>query len=193
MRGLPTHFDGDGRRSGGTVSLSVALLALWMSAPLQARITGLETSTDALRNGRELQEQIAALSASVTPRSPMFVRGDVLFAAGTAELDAVSRADLQELADFLIEYPSHIAIIEGHTDGTGTDDDNQVLSQRRADAVKSYLVDCGVDPKRLLAFGRGEGLPIADNRSEQGREQNRRAAVTVRSQSHPPAGAAPGP
>jgi outer membrane protein OmpA-like peptidoglycan-associated protein len=186
MREISANLDGDGRSHSGAAAVRLVMLTLWLGAPVHAEIARLETSTDTQRNGRELQKWIDELSASVIVRSPMFARSDVLFATGTAELDAVSRADLEELAGFLIEYPNHIAIIEGHTDDTGTNDDNHLLSQRRADAVKSYLVDKGVDSKRLWAFGKGEGLPVADNGSESGRQQNRRAAVLVQRQARPP-------
>lgn len=185
VREISTDSGRDARGGIGASMLSLATLLLWTAAPLQAEVARLETSTDTERNGRELQKQIDELSDSVTERSRMLVRDDVLFATGTAELDGMSRAHLRELANFLIRYPSHIAIIEGHTDSAGTDEANHVLSQRRADAVKSYLVRRGVDPKRLLAFGKGEELPVADNGSAQGRQQNRRAAVTVENSSVP--------
>jgi outer membrane protein OmpA-like peptidoglycan-associated protein len=70
-------------------------------------------------------------------------------------------------------------VIEGHTDNVGNDDLNQSLSQRRADSVKSYLVNQGVGSARLSASGKGEGTPISGNDSDTGRQQNRRVEVII--------------
>ena len=61
----------------------------------------------------------------------------------------------------------------------GSDEMNQSLSQRRADAVKGYLVGQGVNSERLSASGRGENSPVADNESAAGRQQNRRVEVVI--------------
>jgi OOP family OmpA-OmpF porin len=68
-------------------------------------------------------------------------------------------------------------VIEGHTDSVGNDDYNLKLSQRRADAVRQYLLDKGVAGARLEAKGFGESQPVADNKTVEGRAQNRRVIL----------------
>ena len=67
--------------------------------------------------------------------------------------------------------------IEGHTDNTGDDASNKTLSQSRAEAVRDYLVEQGIDASRLEAVGLGEEQPVADNNTEEGRAQNRRVEL----------------
>ena len=110
-------------------------------------------------NALELQRQLDAMQAKVTDRGLVLTLGDVLFATGTANLNMVGDSHLGKLAAFLNKYPDRTTLIEGHTDSIGSDDYNQALSQRRADAVKLYLVAQGIDSSRLNEKGRPEGRP----------------------------------
>ena len=87
---------------------------------------------------------------------------------------------LDRLVDFLKENPDRGADLEGHTDSIGTEKYNQGLSERRAGAVRDYLVKKGVDSKRLTTRGFGESKPIADNKTKDGRAKNRRVEIKVR-------------
>jgi OOP family OmpA-OmpF porin len=69
--------------------------------------------------------------------------------------------------------------IQGHTDNTGSDEYNQGLSQRRADAVKAYFVDKGIAEGRLSTMGYGESQPVASNDTVEGRFQNRRVQLKI--------------
>ncbi len=83
--------------------------------------------------------------------------------------------EIKQVADFMVKYPDTKVAIEGHTDNIGTEEYNQKLSQRRADSVKNYIVDkFNIDGKRLKSEGFGETRPIADNKTAEGRQQNRR-------------------
>lgn len=138
-----------------------------------------DATADAQRNTQELQKQIDDMQAKVTERGLVLTLGDVLFASGTAELNAGSNSNLAKLTGFLNRYPERTVQIEGHTDNIGTADYNQGLSQRRADAVKSYLVGQGIGSTRLTASGKGKNSPVADNGSAVGRQQNRRVEVII--------------
>ncbi len=130
-------------------------------------------------NAVEMQKQIDALLAKVTDRGLVLTLGDVLFASGTANLNSGGNKQLANLSGFLNKYPERTAAIEGYTDSVGSDEYNQGLSQRRADAVKTYLVAQGIDASRVTTSGKGESNPVGDNASATGRQQNRRVEVII--------------
>ncbi|MDZ4348836.1 MAG: OmpA family protein [Xanthomonadaceae bacterium] len=135
---------------------------------------------DAVRLQNEaLQRRIAELDARETDRGLVVTLGDVLFATGRAELKGGAIGNLSKLAGFLSEYPDRSVSIEGHTDSVGSESSNMRLSQRRADAVKAYLIGQGIAPHRLAALGKGEGYPVSDNDTATGRQQNRRVEVVI--------------
>lgn len=144
----------------------------------QAEAAGVATEA-ARRQAEDLQKQIAELNARTTDRGLVVTLGDVLFATGKAEIRSRASSNLSKLAAFLNRYQDRTVIIEGHTDGVGSEASNLALSQRRADSVKSYLVGQGIAPTRLTASGKGESAPVADNHSASGRRQNRRVEVII--------------
>jgi outer membrane protein OmpA-like peptidoglycan-associated protein len=103
----------------------------------------------------------------------------VLFETGGNQLSAPAQTRLDMVAQALAAYPDRNIVIEGHTDATGADSTNQDLSQRRADAVRTYLESRGVPAERMRAVGRGESAPIASNDTAEGRANNRRVEVIV--------------
>jgi OOP family OmpA-OmpF porin len=103
----------------------------------------------------------------------------ILFHHDSAELRDQSTAVLDATADTLMSNPGVHVEIAGHTDGQGDAAYNQGLSQRRADAVKDYLVSRGVNASRLSASGYGETQPVADNNTAEGRAQNRRVELRI--------------
>ena len=138
------------------------------------------------RQAIEMQRQIDAMSAKVTDRGVVLTLGDVLFTTGRADLKVTATGNLNKLVTFLANYPNRTVVVEGYTDNVGSDDYNQGLSQRRADGVKDYLVRQGVGAMRLSSLGKGESVPVADNASSEGRQQNRRVEVII---NNPPAAA----
>ena len=76
--------------------------------------------------------------------------------------------------------PDTKAVVEGHTDARGSDAYNQRLSERRAGAVADYMAKGGVERSRLSTRGYGESKPVADNKTADGMQQNRRVDITVR-------------
>jgi len=127
----------------------------------------------------ELQRQIDVLQARRTDRGLVLTLGDVLFTSGRADLKAGATANLNKLVAFLNKYPDRTVAVEGYTDSVGSEDYNQGLSERRADAVKSYLAGQGISSIRLSASGKGESAPVAGNDSAAGRQQNRRVEVII--------------
>ncbi len=82
-------------------------------------------------------------------------------------------AEIADFAQYMKQNPEQTAIINGHTDSTGSSTYNQNLSERRATAVKEKIIEEGVEPERLEAKGYGATKPIADNATKEGREKNR--------------------
>lgn len=89
------------------------------------------------------------------------------------------RRPLIDLADALKAFPNSNLIIEGYTDSRGAPAYNQKLSERRAVTVKTFLIDQGIQPQRIVDRGLGETNPVASNESEEGRARNRRVELIV--------------
>lgn len=106
----------------------------------------------------------------------------VHFAVGTANLDINARTLLNDVTLCLKGQPSMRLELVGHTDDQGSQQYNLTLSQRRAAAVRDFLIADGIDPARLTSEGYGEFQPIAENTSAEGRERNRRVEVKVTNQ-----------
>ena len=105
---------------------------------------------------------------------------NLFFATGSSKLLAKSNASLNNVISILNEHPSYKVDIAGHTDNTGKIEKNQLLSEARANAVKTYLVKKGVDETRLVSAGFGQEKPLADNKTSKGRAKNRRVEMNVR-------------
>jgi outer membrane protein OmpA-like peptidoglycan-associated protein len=126
-----------------------------------------------------LANELASLKAQHTDRGMVLTVGDVLFAAGRAEVGPGAQRSIDKLAEFLRAYPKRNVLIEGHTDNLGNEDFNIKLSQQRADAVRDLLTARGISPQRIRPKGYGPKFPVVDNDSAAGRQQNRRVEVLV--------------
>ena len=89
-------------------------------------------------------------------------------------------AEIEEVTDFMAQYPDVVVTLEGHTDSQGTEEYNEGLSQRRADAVRDVMVGrFGVGASRITTVGYGESQPVASNETSAGRAQNRRVITVI--------------
>lgn len=104
---------------------------------------------------------------------------DTLFDFDKATLKPEGKNKLNELASRLASMKVEVVVAVGHTDGIGTDAYNQKLSQRRAQAVKDYLLTQKIPADRIYTEGKGEKQPVADNKTKAGRAKNRRVEVEV--------------
>lgn len=114
---------------------------------------------------------------------PTFVLEGITFDIDKATIRPTSEVTLKEAGSVMQKFKSVKVRIEGHTDSTGSDAYNQGLSERRANAVKDYLVtNFSIDTGRIDTVGFGEAKPVADNKTREGRAQNRRIQFVVTAQ-----------
>ena len=134
---------------------------------------------DAEARSRQLEAQLKELDAKKTARGLVITLADVLFDTDRAQLRSDGMRGVQKLADVLKQYPQQYVLIEGFTDSTGSSGHNQELSDRRANAVRTALLDTGVSADRIANRGYGETFPVASNATAAGRQLNRRVEIIV--------------
>nr|HEX4313837.1 OmpA family protein [Kofleriaceae bacterium] len=116
----------------------------------------------------------------IVKKDRIIVKDEILFDSDRAAIQAESDGVLDEIARVINQHPELVKVrIEGHTDSIGSEHQNQELSERRAVAVRSYLIEHGVEAQRLSAEGFGAENPIAPNDTEDGRAKNRRVVFTI--------------
>jgi outer membrane protein OmpA-like peptidoglycan-associated protein len=114
-----------------------------------------------------------------TPRGLVVNMGDVLFDFGKYNLRPEAREKLARLSGIVLGHPGLNLAVEGYTDNVGTDEINMTLSQKRAEAVRSYLLEQGLADANVTAQGFGKSSPVADNSTPAGRQKNRRVEIVV--------------
>ncbi|NIO15887.1 MAG: OmpA family protein [Deltaproteobacteria bacterium] len=125
-------------------------------------------------------EKVDETGCVVPEKKEVSMTLNVEFDKNSAEVKDTYGPLLEKAADFMKKYPETAAVIEGHTDSTGRAEYNLAISQKRADSVKNYLVErFEIDPSRIKAVGFGETRPVADNKTKEGRERNRRVLVII--------------
>jgi len=129
------------------------------------------------------REASTTVSVTAPPPAPKVIDRLAIHVNFDFDKSAIRNADIAELqkaVEFVKKYPGYRISIEGHTDSMGTGQYNQRLSERRAAAVKEYLLKHGVaDGARTKSAGYGESRPVADNSTEQGRLENRRVEILI--------------
>jgi outer membrane protein OmpA-like peptidoglycan-associated protein len=152
---------------------------------LRAREEGARLEAERIRAAAEelraqLLEQFSrVLETRDTPRGLLVNMGDVLFDTGKYDLRPPTREILAKLSGIVLAHPGLNLSVEGYTDNTGTDELNQKLSERRADTVRTYLIDQGLSSGSITTSGFGKVMPIADNDTASGRQKNRRVEIIV--------------
>jgi len=137
-----------------------------------------EADKAALRS-KLLQQFNAILSTRDTPRGLVINMSDVLFEFGKYNLRSEARERLAKISGIVLNYPELHFVAEGHTDNVGSDAFNQQLSEKRAAAVRDYLVQQGIVANTVTAVGLGKTQPVGPNTSALGRQQNRRVELIV--------------
>jgi outer membrane protein OmpA-like peptidoglycan-associated protein len=128
----------------------------------------------------QLSEQLnKVLQTRDSVRGLIVSMSDVLFDTGRFSLKPGAREKLAKVAGILIAYPSLDIEVGGYTDNVGGDDMNQMLSEKRAGAVRDYLVEQGVAIASVSAKGFGNASPVASNDNSAGRQENRRVELVV--------------
>lgn len=138
----------------------------------QARAAAEQRTADALT-------RLKGMSAKQDQRGLVLtLTGGVLFATGKSELLPGAQKKLDDVVAALKDDPRSITVV-GHTDSVGNDENNMILSQKRADAVRTYLTTHGVPEDRITAQGMGATQPIASNKTADGRANNRRVEIIL--------------
>ena len=131
---------------------------------------------------KKLRDRMAGTGVTVTRMGDnitLNMPSNITFALNSADLNAQFFNALDGVSMVLKEYDKTVIEVAGHTDSSGSDQYNQALSERRAQAVAGYLGSHGVKTQRLITIGAGETHPVASNDTEAGRSQNRRVELTI--------------
>jgi len=148
--------------------------AAQLSAEQKARL-------EAEKKTSEAEDALAKLAAVKEDERGLVITlsGSVLFRSNEATLMPGAQSKLDQVVEALSSTRDRNVVVEGYTDSQGSDSHNLALSQRRADAVRSYLVHKGYPAGRVSAKGIGEDRPIADNATSEGRANNRRVEIVL--------------
>jgi outer membrane protein OmpA-like peptidoglycan-associated protein len=150
------------------------------AAVVRANQLAEQATQDQLKMRRQLVEQFnTVLETRESPRGLIVNMSGVWFDTGSATLKPGAREKLAKIATILSAHPNLKIEVEGHTDNTGSEDTNQVLSEHRANSVRDFLVQSGVNSGAITARGMGESKPVASNDSAAGRQLNRRVEMVV--------------
>jgi outer membrane protein OmpA-like peptidoglycan-associated protein len=113
-------------------------------------------------------------------KGSIIILNQLYFSTDSFRILPYSYAQLNSMADYLNENPKLTILIEGHTDNTGDSTKNKTLSTNRANAVKKYLIQKGIQAQRITATGFGALYPIADNTTFEGKNKNRRVEISIK-------------
>jgi OOP family OmpA-OmpF porin len=168
----PVDTDGDGIADPGDACPGTPA-----GTRVDARGCETDGDRDRVADGRDRCPDTPAGTRVDESGCSLTARLEVFFDNDSAVLKPESYADLDRVVKFMTDVPRAAGVLEGHTDSVGGAAPNERLSQRRAEAVRAYLVSRGIDGARLQAKGLGETQPEADDATEEGRARNRRVVL----------------
>ncbi len=156
---------------GGVAGGAVGYALERQQREFDQRIAGVETQVQQIQveQGQPAQEQLVVRFS-----------GDVMFDRGSFTLKPGAIPKLRDAADILEQYPNQEILVKGFASEEGTEEYNLQLSERRADAVRKFLITEGIEQYRITSLGFGKAFPIADNSTPEGRALNRRVELQVR-------------
>lgn len=157
-----------------TVSSAGDLTISGMSASEGERQRAADNSLAAFGNSVSLRNDITVKGPDINELFAQIDLAAIRFRSNSSELDSDSISILDQIADALFQVPDATVAISGHTDATGKDERNRVLSAERAERVRSFLIDRGINGDRMTSQGYGSSQPIASNNTVTGRALNRR-------------------
>ena len=138
---------------------------------VEQKVTALSNLKGAKVESVTLEDGLAALKVT-------FESG-ILFGFNQSNISDAAKASLDELVSSISDLPDSRIRVYGHTDNVGTHEANMTVSARRANEVSKYLQSKGIDAERLMSKGLAFDDPVADNKTEEGRAQNRRVEIFV--------------
>ncbi|MBD3655194.1 MULTISPECIES: OmpA family protein [Marinobacter] len=151
-----------GATAGAAVGGGIGYYMDKQEAELRRKLEG--TGVRVVRNGDQIE---------------LVMPGNITFDTNQSSIKPSFTGTLESVSLVLKEYDKTIIQVEGHTDSTGADSYNQLLSEQRAGSVRDFLLNQGIAPARTRAVGYGERYPVASNDTAAGREQNRRVELTL--------------
>jgi len=128
---------------------------------------------------RELTDSGVQVRRTEEGQIDLIMPGNITFDTNSSTVKAQFTDTLESVAKVLQEYENTLVTVEGHTDSTGSDSYNQLLSEQRASSVAEVFLKNGVAYERVAAIGYGEARPVAGNETESGRSANRRVEISL--------------
>jgi outer membrane protein OmpA-like peptidoglycan-associated protein len=181
---LKAEADADSARAKAAADLAAAKA----KAEADALLAREEAAKAEAERSRKAAEELRAtlldqfnriLETRDTSRGLVVNMADVLFDTGKYNVRPEAKEKLARLSGIVLAHPGLNLEVEGHTDSTGSDELNQKLSEQRASTVQNYLVAQGLASNSVSARGFGKSMPVADNSTAAGRQQNRRVEIVV--------------
>lgn len=145
---------------------------------LEERAKAEARQNEAKNKLNELQSKLIQVTEDA--RGIILSMSDILFDVDKASLKSDLKTSLARVAGILSVYQELNVSVEGHTDNTGSEEHNLKLSEQRAENVLQFLVEQGIDAKRLSSKGYGMSKPVADNSTKEGRQKNRRVDLVIK-------------
>lgn len=132
-----------------------------------------------LTSNYNVKDALTVMTSEQTTLNDTLAGRIIEFDSGSANIRAASHGLLNEVAQRINALGNKTIEVVGHTDNAGNPANNLILSKARAEAVKSYLIQRGIAPQRIITNGLGDAQPVADNQTPEGRTRNRRIEFRI--------------